>query len=685
MTAIGPVGYDFDELVEWLDWQRSVVLPSAGPGGAHSERSELALNPFLAAAERFGFKPPLDVQAALEAMTYEAPGENSIHQTQLRVSASMAAHGHDEGEIVDVLLSATKAAAGERGAFWNWSREEKAIRGMVASAKVKFGVGPQKAGNTPSASQKRQNSADNEPGPDNVIPIAEARTRQQARPKTKVGPNDPLITRLGELVLEKWQAERPILARINGGLWCYAAGWWKPFDEEGEGKKALRIVIRDVLRDLKINPKSGTVSDVYGTIIEHSCLNRDGSFETAEPVVVGRSNTLILSSGRVVPHSPDHLAMFAIDCEHDELALCPDWLLFLSSAFSPLEEGDRVAVISFLQEWFGIALAVPTKRELRKALLIHGQSRTGKTQILNVLTAMLGGNIASVRLSTLQKPFGASFLYNCSGWVANDAIGSNDDLADELFKQIITGEPCSVEPKNKQAVQHSFRIPVIMSSNTLPRIKDTSDGVYNRIAVLRMTNVIPEGSEGTEEVYEGIVRDELAGVFQWALEGRRRALARGRFVIPKVVTDEVQALKTANNPTREFASRFWVPDAGCCVDRRDIWCLWCAWLEDGEGDPSNERYGKQTVFRLFEGAAGCRTAQNTAGRTRYLGGRLTDQGVDMILDFVSRYPLEKRKHGSGLPSTGINQAMPDYVKRVAARGGEMKPAPDGKSGPKVRF
>src|SRR5690606_12583931 len=136
------------------------------------------------------------------------------------------AHGHDEEEIVSVLLDATKAAAGAAGDFWNWSREERAIRGMIASARTKF-----------SSAERRVNPAarpaPSEPAGEraNVVSLAEARTRQQAKPKEKPRGDAPLIARLGEAVLAYWQEHRPALARIDGGLWCYANGFWSPFDD----------------------------------------------------------------------------------------------------------------------------------------------------------------------------------------------------------------------------------------------------------------------------------------------------------------------------------------------------------------------------------------------------------------------------------------------------------------------
>ncbi|WP_157091811.1 hypothetical protein [Methylobacterium nodulans] len=85
-------------------------------------------NPFTRVAAQFGLKMPMDINARLAAMTYQGAGSDSIHATQLEVSAALINRGHSIDEATEILLTATKAAAGDYGARWNWTREERAIR-----------------------------------------------------------------------------------------------------------------------------------------------------------------------------------------------------------------------------------------------------------------------------------------------------------------------------------------------------------------------------------------------------------------------------------------------------------------------------------------------------------------------------------------------------------------------------
>ncbi|MHC2666990.1 DNA-primase RepB domain-containing protein [Bradyrhizobium diazoefficiens] len=130
--------YELDDIEEWLSEQSPVMLRRnreyAKPAGEYSAaqehpvRGEIEL--FAEYAKRIGFKPRINVDQRLRAMMYMAGGENAIHTTQLSVTASLLNAGVPIDEVVERVLIATHAAAGEYGARWNWRREERKVRGM---------------------------------------------------------------------------------------------------------------------------------------------------------------------------------------------------------------------------------------------------------------------------------------------------------------------------------------------------------------------------------------------------------------------------------------------------------------------------------------------------------------------------------------------------------------------------
>src|SRR5262249_23818913 len=127
-----PARYDPDELVEWLNdlsWPLIARKPANGNGPSPD-------NPFLELGAQ-ATKPPIDIEARLAAMRHQGPGDTSIHQTQLQLSAALLNRGYSVDETVKMLLEATRRAAGDAGEKWNWQDEADAIRGMCSDWLVK--------------------------------------------------------------------------------------------------------------------------------------------------------------------------------------------------------------------------------------------------------------------------------------------------------------------------------------------------------------------------------------------------------------------------------------------------------------------------------------------------------------------------------------------------------------------
>ncbi len=121
--------YEVDDLAEWLETASPVIQRKPIEGGNGHDDG----NPWLAVAARFGTKPPIDVEARLSSMTYQGAGDAGVHATQISVTAALLTRGEAINSVVDIVLAATHAAAGQDGTRWDWRREERAIRQMCES------------------------------------------------------------------------------------------------------------------------------------------------------------------------------------------------------------------------------------------------------------------------------------------------------------------------------------------------------------------------------------------------------------------------------------------------------------------------------------------------------------------------------------------------------------------------
>lgn len=507
------VRYDLTDLQDWLSYQRPLIGD--------------APDPFLAAAERLGVRPALDVQSALAGMRYP----DNIHDVQLRVSASLLAAGKTEDEIVETLMTATRQAAGPAGVHWDWKKEEAAIREMCRGARRKFQV---------VEGGKRQVN-----GPD--VPSERSDTR------------DPMVGRVAAVALAAWGRD---IRTVQGEMWSYAGGIWEPVEEH-----ELRTFIHGAARELG-SVSNSTLNGAFRWIHEDPARVARGVVWDAAGVIVGLNGALDLATGDIVPHSPEHWATRRVGCAIDPAAKCPVWLAFL-------DEKTPDGCAATMQEWFGAALVRGKRRELSKGLFIIGPTRSGKTQVSEVIRALLGGRTCGVHVRAMGERFGMQPLLNASGWIADDAVGQGTVMDAEAYKVIVTGESVSVERKNKTSMDVRFDMPVLLTMNAFPTIRDDSDAVYNRTLVLPMPHTTAEAD--ARPIAQEVVASELAGVLNWAVEGWKRASARGFFDPPAAMSAAGGEFKSQNNPFSDFAKLYLVRSPYQMIMRHDLLRIFNAW------------------------------------------------------------------------------------------------------------
>lgn len=669
--------YDFADLQDMLDTQRPVIDRPAGAGAAAAPPAPD--NPFAAYAAANQISAPVDITARLDAMSYLADGDAGIHQTQLHVSASLVAQGTaSDDDIVALLLPATQRAAGPHAFTWNWRREEAALRRMIETARWKFGTADGDA-----AKDAATAAAPSAPA-DNVVPLA-PRPRATARSSTDVltsappsaapGPatapapdtneRRPLIARIGDAVLEYWQAERGQIAVVEGQPYTYAQGVWKSWDKGDQ--HALRVAIQGVLAAGKIDPKTQLLNAVARYVLEQPSLLREGVIWDASGLIVCMDGAVEPLSRAAHPHSPDHWATVRAEVRLADLDQgCPQWLAFLDSAFSDLRAQERTTLKDTIAEWFGAALVRGKPRELRKALWLHGESRTGKTRISEVCRLLVGEPTISLKVRALEKQFGAAAFIRARAWIADDAVGSADDVDDAIFKVIVTGESFSTDVKNAEHVTMRLEMPVLLTSNSLPRVRDQSDAVFNRSLMVHMRVVRgEEETAGVRPIDEIVGESELAGVFSWALDGWARLAARGRFLPPASMLEAAAEFKSSNNVVASWVKEALSPDPLYMVDRRDTYASFKGWYTAEFGEAAkvpSSKFVTSSVKQLITVGADYKRH----GYPCLTGVKLTDDGL--------LYRREGASREAGNPGSGCAEADVNQVRPVTA-GSAVEPSP----------
>jgi P4 family phage/plasmid primase-like protien len=635
--------YDLESLCEWLDEQRPILH-----GKVEAARPVKLDDPYVAYAREAGYEPAIDINAELAAMNHGAIGGASIHETQLRVSMSMIARGYDDDEIVARVLSATEAAApGDKK--WNWGREEASIRKMVSTGRAK--VTPRERP-VPAAPMAANGNAALKLVPD----MPEERAKLQ-KPKPSPRENVDQITALGTAVLEVWQDRHGPIIHSRGTSYVYEDGVWAVWDDQHD--QILRIMMQEACSSLGLAPKTGLITAATLFFANRpSLLIRDAQFDE-HPLIIAGDGTVNPASGETGEHSPDHRAMFKVGANLDGKRDCPAFLQFLEESFADKDADEIPDIIRTVQEWFGACLVANKSRALCKGLLVHGGSRTGKTQLSEVLRALLGrGQTSATSAGDIGTDFGLQGFLGKRGWVADDAIGQDEYLDAERYKKIVTGEEVGVRRKNRVDIMARFGFPVMLTANHLPKIKDQSDAVYNRSLVLQMTNVRPESKpepSGYHSISAKIIAEELTGVLWWAIEGWQRLSARGVFTEPACMKRAVGEMQNNNNQVGSWIKECVVADTENKVANADLFASFAGWYYQENGDGKFPWSQNGFIRRLKEAMPNLGYQKGV--KTRNLTGlRLTEDGLEYWSVNDSRdHPACPK--GASLDGFSVNQSF----------------------------
>ena len=228
---------------------------------------------------------------------------------------------------------------------------------------------------------------------------------------------------------------------------------------------------------------------------------------------------------------------------------------------------------------------------MKKALFVVGEGDTGKSQIKNLLTRLIGEkHCAPLELSDLEERFGTSMLYQKRLAGCNDMSYMRiNELTN--FKKLTGGDIIAAEFKSKPLFSFTFKGLFWFCANEMPLFGgDKEKWVYNRMCIIKPTGkVYPLDAPP----FEGIVyRDphlidklwkEREYIISLAIKALQGVVKRGyEYSITDINKQYLAAYQTENSSTLTFYEE-------CCVPRPikgkhdkcnqsalfKVYCEWC--------------------------------------------------------------------------------------------------------------
>ena len=250
--------------------------------------------------------------------------------------------------------------------------------------------------------------------------------------------------------------------------------------------------------------------------------------------------------------SPDHLSRNRTDIAYRQVAYAHRFKRELLDAALDPDDQELLQIIA--------GLCLLGRNIFQVILLMIGNSGTGKSTILKVITSVLGlGNVANLRVPQLAERFEIASFHGKTTLVASDVSG--DFLNSKgafMLKSLVGGDPMQIEHKGvneRSDIVGNFN--AIITANTRLKLKLDNDAPAwgRRIVIIEFDKPAPK--DVNPNLAQELIVEESEGIFLWMLEGARKALqasqSEGRIPMSQRQRERVEMLLSESDSVRQFA------------------------------------------------------------------------------------------------------------------------------------
>ena len=374
---------------------------------------------------------------------------------------------------------------------------------------------------------------------------------------------------------------RQTLSHIGAGKVIYAEQFFWLWNNAGVWKRADdRSVKRYVVNVMETAKLPVTAPAVSGTtdLAKTVAFKANHRFNLGDPETINCLNGEVrLQDGRweLDEHNPEHFRTAQIPVHYDPTAKAPRFELFLDEIYDG--DADKTEKIAATLEMMGYTLMTHAKHE--KFVLLKGTGSNGKSKIIGTLEALCGtDNISGVQPSKFDSPFQRAHMqYKLANLVTE--LKQGEVLADAELKAITSGEPATVEHKNKDPFVMRPYATCWFGTNHLPHTRDFSEAFFRRAVVLDFNRVFSE-QEKDPNLLDKLTA-ELSGILNLCLNAYAAALQFG-FTDPSSSRVAKQKWRLETDQVQQFVSESCLMGPGYTVKSSLLYSKYKIWaFENG--------------------------------------------------------------------------------------------------------
>ena len=257
-----------------------------------------------------------------------------------------------------------------------------------------------------------------------------------------------------------------------------------------------------------------------------------------------------MQTGTLSAHDPKFYMTTQLPFNYDENATAPMWQLYLASTFvKPDTTESDPELINFLQEAMGYSLTTSVK--YHATFWCSGEGNNGKGVLFHILEQLAGDGAISLNIGLLKREqYQLAMLAGKRIAMCSESDATQNLVEDALIKSLVAGDTMNVRMIKQRPFMLHPKCKLWWSMNSLPAVADSSHGFWRRVRLIPFNRVFTDQEKIVD--LKSMLVTELPGIFNWVMVGLDRLRERGKFELPKQVSDRTELYKKESNPVAMF-------------------------------------------------------------------------------------------------------------------------------------
>lgn len=350
-----------------------------------------------------------------------------------------------------------------------------------------------------------------------------------------------------EQILDVAKRNKWSLAKNNDFVYIYNGCYWNEIDEN-----KLRKFLGEASEKLSVSKFNARFFTFRDSLLKqfHSTAYLPAPEHDLNKVFINLKNGTCEIDGEkqfLRPFNENDFITYQLPFEYEPKAEAPMFQKYLNEVLPDIERQNLLA------EYIGsIFIKNGSKRiKVEKALFLYGSGANGKSVFYEIINALLG--IENVSIYTLQS------LTDDKGYqrtmIGNKLVNYCSDISSKMeagmFKQLVSGEPVEARLPYGKPIELRQYAKLIFNSNDLPKDVEQTNAYFRRFMIIPFDVTIPEEKQD-KNLHSKIIENELAGVFNWVLNGLNRLLNQNGFSYCKASDEALNQYKLESDSVQQF-------------------------------------------------------------------------------------------------------------------------------------